>query len=128
MVHGMRAGAERGVVLTGRRIDLFRIGGYLGANARQRSIDDQPAPDAPRVLTSECETDHVSAVVGHKVRFVHLQSIHDPGNVAYPADLRASEKIRTLTTWLRRAFGDPPHWELPSRERHNGDPSERVLA
>jgi DNA-binding transcriptional LysR family regulator len=32
--------------------------------------------------------------------------------VAYPDDLRSSEKIRTLTTWLRKAFGDPPYWEL----------------
>ena len=31
--------------------------------------------------------------------------------VAYPADLRSSEKMRTLTTWLRQAFGDPPYWE-----------------
>ena len=32
--------------------------------------------------------------------------------VAYPEDLRSSEKIRTLTTWLRQAFGDPPYWDL----------------
>lgn len=32
--------------------------------------------------------------------------------VAYPEDLRSSEKVRTLTTWLRQAFGDPPYWEL----------------
>jgi DNA-binding transcriptional LysR family regulator len=32
--------------------------------------------------------------------------------VAYPEDLRSSEKIRTLTTWLRQAFGDPAYWEL----------------
>ncbi len=31
--------------------------------------------------------------------------------VAYPEDLRSSEKIRTLTTWLRQTFGDPPYWE-----------------
>jgi DNA-binding transcriptional LysR family regulator len=31
--------------------------------------------------------------------------------VAYPEDLRSSEKIRTLTAWLREAFGDPPYWE-----------------
>jgi DNA-binding transcriptional LysR family regulator len=31
--------------------------------------------------------------------------------VAYPEDLRSSEKIRTLTTWLRQAFGDPPYWD-----------------
>jgi DNA-binding transcriptional LysR family regulator len=32
--------------------------------------------------------------------------------VAYPDDLRSSEKIRTLTRWLRQAFGEPPYWEL----------------
>jgi DNA-binding transcriptional LysR family regulator len=32
--------------------------------------------------------------------------------VAYPEELRSSEKIRTLTTWLRQAFGDPPYWDL----------------
>jgi len=32
--------------------------------------------------------------------------------VAYPEDLRSSEKIRTLTAGLRQAFGDPPYWEL----------------
>jgi DNA-binding transcriptional LysR family regulator len=32
--------------------------------------------------------------------------------VAYPQDLRSSERIRTLTSWLRQAFGDPPYWEL----------------
>jgi DNA-binding transcriptional LysR family regulator len=31
--------------------------------------------------------------------------------VAYPDDLRSSGKIRTLTTWLRQAFGDPPYWD-----------------
>jgi DNA-binding transcriptional LysR family regulator len=32
--------------------------------------------------------------------------------VAYPEDLRSSERIRTLTTWLRQAFGDPPYWDV----------------
>jgi len=31
--------------------------------------------------------------------------------LGYPQDLRASEKIRTLTSWLRQAFGIPPYWE-----------------
>lgn len=31
--------------------------------------------------------------------------------VGYPQDLRASEKIRTLTSWLRQTFGTPPYWE-----------------
>jgi DNA-binding transcriptional LysR family regulator len=31
--------------------------------------------------------------------------------VGYPQDLRASEKIRTLTGWLRQTFGTPPYWE-----------------
>jgi DNA-binding transcriptional LysR family regulator len=34
--------------------------------------------------------------------------------VAYPQDLRESPKIRTLTAWLKRAFGDPPYWDLGS--------------
>jgi len=34
--------------------------------------------------------------------------------VAYPQDLRASAKIRTLISWLRQAFGDPPYWDLGS--------------
>jgi DNA-binding transcriptional LysR family regulator len=31
--------------------------------------------------------------------------------IAYPEHLRASGKIRGLTTWLQKAFGDPPHWD-----------------
>jgi DNA-binding transcriptional LysR family regulator len=34
--------------------------------------------------------------------------------MAYPQDLRTSVKIRTLTTWLKQAFGDPPYWGLDS--------------
>jgi DNA-binding transcriptional LysR family regulator len=40
--------------------------------------------------------------------------------VAYPEDLRSSEKIRTLTTWLRQAFGDPPYWDLKAIGRYLG--------
>jgi DNA-binding transcriptional LysR family regulator len=36
--------------------------------------------------------------------------------VAYPQDLRASPKIKALTTCLREAFGDPPYW-LPDAVR-----------
>jgi DNA-binding transcriptional LysR family regulator len=32
--------------------------------------------------------------------------------IAYPEHLRSSGKIRALTAWLRRSFGDPPHWEI----------------
>jgi DNA-binding transcriptional LysR family regulator len=32
--------------------------------------------------------------------------------VAYPEDLRSSGKLRTLTPWLRHAFGDPPYWDV----------------
>ena len=32
--------------------------------------------------------------------------------VAYPEDLRKSPKIGALTEWLRRAFGDPPYWDV----------------
>ena len=35
--------------------------------------------------------------------------------VAYPQDLRSSEKLRTLTPWLRHAFGDPPYWDANLR-------------
>jgi hypothetical protein len=31
--------------------------------------------------------------------------------IAYPKDLRSSEKLRTLTPWLRNAFGNPPYWD-----------------
>ena len=31
--------------------------------------------------------------------------------IAYPEHLRASAKIRALTTWLQGAFGDAPYWE-----------------
>jgi DNA-binding transcriptional LysR family regulator len=32
--------------------------------------------------------------------------------IAYPQDLRSSEKLRVLTSGLRQAFGDPPYWDL----------------
>jgi DNA-binding transcriptional LysR family regulator len=32
--------------------------------------------------------------------------------IAYPEHLRSSGKIRALTAWLRRSFGDPAHWEI----------------
>ncbi len=31
--------------------------------------------------------------------------------IAYPEHRRASGKLRALTEWLQRAFGDPPYWE-----------------
>jgi len=31
--------------------------------------------------------------------------------IGYPEHLRASAKIRALTTWLRETFGSPPRWE-----------------
>ena len=31
--------------------------------------------------------------------------------VAYPGDLRSSEKLRILTSWLRHSFGNPPYWD-----------------
>ena len=36
--------------------------------------------------------------------------------IGYPEHLRASAKIRALTTWLQGAFGNPPYWE-PTRVR-----------
>jgi DNA-binding transcriptional LysR family regulator len=32
-------------------------------------------------------------------------------HIAYPEHLRSSAKIRSLTDWLRDAFGDPPYWD-----------------
>jgi DNA-binding transcriptional LysR family regulator len=31
--------------------------------------------------------------------------------IAYPEHLRSSGKIRALTTWLQKSFGDPPYWD-----------------
>jgi DNA-binding transcriptional LysR family regulator len=31
--------------------------------------------------------------------------------IAYPEHRRASAKIRALTEWLQKAFGDPPYWD-----------------
>ncbi|MDB6083078.1 MAG: transcriptional regulator [Gammaproteobacteria bacterium] len=35
--------------------------------------------------------------------------------IAYPEHLRSSAKIRALTAWLRRSFGDPAYWDRPRR-------------
>jgi DNA-binding transcriptional LysR family regulator len=35
--------------------------------------------------------------------------------VAYPEDLRSSEKLRALTQRLRHAFGNPPYWDTNIR-------------
>ena len=35
--------------------------------------------------------------------------------VAYPEDLRSSEKLRSLAPWLRHAFGNPPYWDANLR-------------
>ena len=35
--------------------------------------------------------------------------------IGYPEHLRASAKIRALTTWLQGAFGSPPYWERGRR-------------
>jgi DNA-binding transcriptional LysR family regulator len=32
--------------------------------------------------------------------------------IAYPEHLRSSGKIRGLTAWLQKSFGDPPHWDV----------------
>jgi DNA-binding transcriptional LysR family regulator len=38
--------------------------------------------------------------------------------IAYPEHLRASGKIRALTAWLQKSFGDPLYWDTaPSRDR-----------
>jgi DNA-binding transcriptional LysR family regulator len=31
--------------------------------------------------------------------------------IAYPEHLRSSAKIRSLTAWLLKSFGDPPYWD-----------------
>jgi DNA-binding transcriptional LysR family regulator len=31
--------------------------------------------------------------------------------IAYPEHLRASAKIRALTAWLQKSFGNPPYWD-----------------
>lgn len=33
--------------------------------------------------------------------------------IAYPEHLRSSGKIRALTAWLQKTFGDPPYWDAP---------------
>jgi DNA-binding transcriptional LysR family regulator len=33
--------------------------------------------------------------------------------IAYPDYLRSSGKIRALTAWLQKSFGDPPYWDAP---------------
>jgi DNA-binding transcriptional LysR family regulator len=38
-------------------------------------------------------------------------------HIAYPEHLRTSGKIRALTSWLQRSFGDPPYWERVRRVR-----------
>jgi DNA-binding transcriptional LysR family regulator len=40
--------------------------------------------------------------------------------IAYPEHLRASAKIRALTTWLREAFGSPPRWESTEPRGQSG--------
>ncbi|MEP7243789.1 MAG: LysR family transcriptional regulator [Gammaproteobacteria bacterium] len=37
--------------------------------------------------------------------------------VAYPESLRSSGKIRALTAWLQKSFGDPAYWEVDSAHR-----------
>jgi DNA-binding transcriptional LysR family regulator len=38
-------------------------------------------------------------------------------HIAYPEHLRSSAKIRALTDWLRKSFGDPAYWEAASANR-----------
>jgi molybdate transport repressor ModE-like protein len=37
--------------------------------------------------------------------------------IAYPEHLRASGKIRALTAWLQKAFGDPAYWDAEPADR-----------
>lgn len=38
-------------------------------------------------------------------------------HVAYPRDRGPSAKLRALTEHLRRAFGDPPYWDVPAMSK-----------
>jgi len=42
--------------------------------------------------------------------------------IGYPEHLRASAKIRALTTWLQSAFGNPPYWEQKRRRAPRAPP------
>jgi len=43
-------------------------------------------------------------------------------HIGYPEHLRESAKIRAMTTWLQRAFGNPPYWEASAyaQDRNTG--------
>jgi DNA-binding transcriptional LysR family regulator len=41
--------------------------------------------------------------------------------IAYPEHARSSEKIRGLTTWLQKSFGDPPYWDIEPGPESRGD-------
>jgi DNA-binding transcriptional LysR family regulator len=38
-------------------------------------------------------------------------------HIAYPTDRGPSAKVRALTACLRRAFGDPPYWDVDLKQR-----------
>ncbi len=41
-----------------------------------------------------------------------IDSVYRTGFVGFRVG--ASAKLRALTEWLRRSFGDPPYWDLPA--------------
>src|SRR5271167_1869524 len=41
--------------------------------------------------------------------------------IAYPEHMRSSGKIRALTAWLQKSFGDPPYWDAAHRRDSSGD-------
>src|SRR5271155_5448384 len=41
--------------------------------------------------------------------------------IAYPEHLRSSAKIRGLTAWLQKSFGDPPYWDAAPNRDTPGD-------
>jgi molybdate transport repressor ModE-like protein len=48
--------------------------------------------------------------------------------IAYPEHLRTSTKIRALTTWLQKSFGDPAYWDAGAASRIRGDVRAEVTA
>lgn len=59
------------------------------------------------------------AVVQSRLHVVDVGLVPEPATLAlaYPRDRKPAAKIVALTQALRRAFGDPPYWELPATRR-----------
>lgn len=85
---------------TTRRLSLTQDGNALYERARQilRDVDSAAA----EVLET--------ALRNRTLRVIDVGAEPEGATifVAYPEDLRTSERIRVLTAWLQHAFGDPP--------------------